>query len=128
MGPVNQSAEPATPAVSRIPTSRSVVNRIARASAVYGSSTFVFRALSLLLLPLYTHYLTPADYGIVALAEILALALITSIGLGFEGAMQRLYFQHVDRPQALASYIGSALKFALASQAVFLAIVLGAGP
>ena len=39
------------------------LTRLARHSAVYGLGDFVARFLGVLLLPLYTAYLTPTDYG-----------------------------------------------------------------
>ena len=52
------------------------ITRLAQHSAIYGLGGLVSRFVALLLLPLYTRYLTPADYGavetLVALAAILA--------------------------------------------------------
>ena len=42
------------------------LKRLGRETAVYGLSTIVGRMLNILLLPLYTHALAPADYGVVA--------------------------------------------------------------
>lgn len=42
-----------------------------RSSSVYGIGLIAQRVLSLLLLPLYTHYLTPADYGTIELLDLL---------------------------------------------------------
>lgn len=42
------------------------IARLGRETAVYGVSTVLGRALNFLLLPLYTHLLLPAEYGVVA--------------------------------------------------------------
>src|SRR5262245_64072547 len=42
---------------------------VGRQAAVYASGMFLAKALSFLLLPLYTHYLSPADYGVIQLIE-----------------------------------------------------------
>ena len=42
------------------------LKRLGRETMVYGLSTVVGRLLNFLLLPLYTHCLSPADYGVVA--------------------------------------------------------------
>jgi O-antigen/teichoic acid export membrane protein len=106
---------------------RDLLRRVASATALYGVANFGIRALNFLLLPLYTRYLAPADYGLIALAETFAAFLALVIGLGFDGGIQRLYFQHVDDPEALASYLGSALKFALGASvfAVLLTMTVG---
>jgi O-antigen/teichoic acid export membrane protein len=111
-----------------VPSASTVARRILRASTVYGLANFGIRALNFLLLPIYTRYLTPADYGILALAETLAAFLVQIVGLGFDASIQRLYFRHVDNPEALSSYIGSTLKFALVLEAGFLTLALAVGP
>jgi len=107
---------------------RELMRRVVRASALYGLANFGTRALNFLLLPLYTRYLAPSDYGLITLAEVLAAFLALVFGLGFDGAMQRLYFQHVDVPAVLASYLGSALKFAFAAATLAVLLTLTLGP
>ena len=40
------------------------IRTAARHSAVYGLGAVAVKAVGFLMLPVYTHYLTPADYGI----------------------------------------------------------------
>lgn len=101
--------------------------RLAGASALYGAANFGIRALNFFLLPVYTRYLTPSDYGLISLAETFASFLGLVIGLGFDGALQRLYFQHLHDPSELASYLGSVLKFALAAAAFAVLLTVTAG-
>ena len=115
-------SKPATPL-----SARSIAWGVLGASATYGLANFGIRALNFLLLPVYTRYLTPADYGIVTLAETVAAFLVSVIGLGFNASMQRLYFHHVDRAADLQSYIGSVLKAALFVEFAFLALSLTFG-
>src|SRR5262245_24606408 len=42
---------------------------VGRQTAVYAAGMFLAKALSFLLLPLYTHFLSPADYGVIQLIE-----------------------------------------------------------
>ena len=42
------------------------IKKLGKESLVYGLSTVASRMLAFLLLPFYTHYLSPADYGVVA--------------------------------------------------------------
>ena len=62
---------------SQRPGSASQLRRLGRHSAIYGIGGLVSRVIAVLLLPLYTRYLTPADYGKI---ETL-LALTTVMGL-----------------------------------------------
>jgi O-antigen/teichoic acid export membrane protein len=118
----------AAPGVSPAPSARVVAARILRASTVYGLANLGIRALNFLLLPIYTRFLTPADYGMIALAETMAAFLIQVVGMGFDASIQRLYFLHVDEREVLSSYIGSALKFALALEGMVVVLALSAGP
>lgn len=107
---------------------RDIFRRVAGASAIYGLANFGIRALNFLLLPVYTRYLAPTDYGMITLAETLAAFLALIFSLGFDTSIQRLYFQHLGETEALNSYLGSALKFALAMTALaaVLAFTVGA--
>lgn len=115
-------------AAQTVLSARTVAVRILRASTVYGLANLGIRALNFLLLPVYTRFLSPADYGVIALAETLAAFFAGIISMGFDASIQRLYFRYVDDATALGSYIGSALKFALALQSIFIVLVLAVGP
>ena len=72
------------------------LRRLAKHSAIYGLGGLVSRILAVLLLPLYTRYLSTSDYGKV---ETL-IALTTVIGIvlrfGIHGAFFRFYFDSAD--------------------------------
>ena len=55
------------------PNFTGLATRVARASAVYGLANFGIRALNFLLLPVFTRYLSPLDYGTMAMAETVAM-------------------------------------------------------
>jgi O-antigen/teichoic acid export membrane protein len=71
------------------------VARLARHSAVYGLGGLVSRILAVLLLPLYTRYLTPHDYGAVETLVALSAVLVTVLRLGLPTAFFRFYFDAV---------------------------------
>jgi O-antigen/teichoic acid export membrane protein/glycosyltransferase involved in cell wall biosynthesis len=79
----------------------SQLRRLGRHSAIYGIGGLVSRLIAVVLLPLYTRYLTPADYGKI---ETL-LALTTVMGLllraGITSAFFRFYFDATDQPGRL---------------------------
>jgi O-antigen/teichoic acid export membrane protein len=68
------------------------VRRLAGKSVVYGLGTVLLRGVGLLLLPLYTRYLTPQDYGVVALAATLTAFLGIVYPLSLYSAVGRFYF------------------------------------
>ncbi len=55
------------------------LTRLARHSAVYGLGGIVSRLLAVLLLPLYTSYLTPGDYGRVETLIALTAVIVTFV-------------------------------------------------
>lgn len=62
-------------------------------SAVYGLGQILSRVASFLLLPLYTSYLRPADYGCLALLDLTATLLGTVIGAGMASTATRYHFE-----------------------------------
>jgi O-antigen/teichoic acid export membrane protein len=79
----------------------SEIARLARHSAIYGLGGLVSRFVALLLLPLYTRYLTPADYGAVETLVALAAILATVLRLGIASAFFRFYFDSADAAHRL---------------------------
>ena len=56
--------------------------RLAGASLIYGLGGILSRMVSLLLLPLLTRYLTPADYGVIAMLAVMSNLLLGAVTLG----------------------------------------------
>jgi O-antigen/teichoic acid export membrane protein len=79
----------------------SQITRLAQHSAIYGLGGLVSRFVALLLLPLYTRYLTPADYGAVETLVALAAILATVLRLGIASAFFRFYFDSADAAHRL---------------------------
>ena len=72
------------------------LRRLGKHSAIYGLGGLVSRILAVLLLPLYTRYLSPSDYGKVE--TLIALTTVVGIVLrmGIHAAFFRFYF---DSPE-----------------------------
>jgi O-antigen/teichoic acid export membrane protein len=71
----------------------SALRKLVGASAVYGLGSVLVRGLAFLLLPLYTRYLSPAEYGIVALTVTCTVVLGLLYPLGLRGAVSRTYYE-----------------------------------
>lgn len=89
----------------------SILRRFARGSLTYGLGGFLKRGLGFLLIPIYTNYLTPAEYGIVGVVLAIFSAFTVVFGLGLRGAVTRQYFEHADEPRRLRQYLGSVYTF-----------------
>lgn len=78
------------------------VRRLAKSTLVYGMGQIVLRFISLLLLPLFTSYLTPAEYGISAILGLLTMVVTPVFTLGLGTSIGICYFDgnepgHRDR-------------------------------
>ncbi len=74
------------------------LRRLATTGAAYTASSVISKLIAVALLPLYTRYLTPADYGA---AEVLVTGVIAAsivIRLGIIEALLRFYYQAGEEP------------------------------
>ena len=72
-----------------------------RHSAVYGLGSIVARVLGVLLLPLYTRYLTPSDYGLIETVVALSAVLTALVAQGMKSAFFRFYFDSEELERRL---------------------------
>jgi len=102
--------------------------RVLRGSAIYWLANFGTKAINLfLLVPLYTRFLTPSDYGTISLAESVAVLVVAISTLSLDVALQRLYFQYSDDSQLLKRYVSSVLRSAAVLLALSLVVALAFG-
>jgi O-antigen/teichoic acid export membrane protein len=66
-------------------------------STIYALGQILTRIASILLLPLYTHCLTPSDYGITAIMDLTGTILSLMISGGMVTAVMRFHFDHDSR-------------------------------
>jgi O-antigen/teichoic acid export membrane protein len=67
---------------------------IARHSVIYGLANVLDRIVGFVMLPVYTHFLTPADYGVMELIYLTTSLISLVIGLGVEAAVSRFYYDY----------------------------------
>jgi O-antigen/teichoic acid export membrane protein len=72
------------------------LGELARHSVIYGFGSLVSRFLAVLLLPIYTRYLSPADYGLIETLIALSAILTVLLAAGVKSAFFRFYF---DEPE-----------------------------
>jgi len=70
----------------------SEIKSLATKSAIYGAGDLFLKAISFLLLPLYTRLLNPSDYGIWALANVVSSVASIFISLSIHGFIPVIYF------------------------------------
>jgi O-antigen/teichoic acid export membrane protein len=86
---------------------------LARTSGIYTVSGFINAAIPLALLPLLTNRLSPADYGIVAMFQIVNSLVYPFVGLNLEGSVARKYYDKDGTD--FASYVGTSIILACCS-------------
>lgn len=84
-------------------------------AGLYGLTTMLQAAVGFFLLPLYTAYLTPTDYGITGLVTSFTGMVSLFVTLSLDAAVQRFYFDYRDRPSELREFWGSVVIFVTAS-------------
>jgi O-antigen/teichoic acid export membrane protein len=70
-------------------------------SMTYGFSSVLRQAIGFFLLPLYTRYLTPEDYGLLALLGIITMLFLPLSNLGVSNAIFRYYNLEKDEQQRI---------------------------
>jgi O-antigen/teichoic acid export membrane protein len=72
-----------------------------RHSAIYGLGSIVARFLGVLLLPLYTRYLSPSDYGLIETLVALSAVLTALVAQAMKSAFFRFYFDSAELERRL---------------------------
>ncbi len=84
------------------------LKNIFRHGSIYMLGIILGRAISFLMIPIYTNYLTPEDYGLLQLLSLTIDVVSTLFGLGMASAVVRTY-QQFDEEPAKRSVISSSL-------------------
>ncbi len=71
----------------------SQILRLGKNSLIYGAGSMTTRVMNLLLLPVYTAYLAPKDYGVLALIALLTMVGTSVFNLGLNAAIGPSYFE-----------------------------------
>lgn len=92
-----------------------------KTAGIYGGLNIIRQIIPFLLLPILTHYLTPAEYGTLAMFMVFISLVYIMTGLNFDAAIGREYFEQdtLDFP----TYIWNCIVLS-SVVAAFLAIVL----
>ncbi|MDQ2985003.1 MAG: lipopolysaccharide biosynthesis protein [Actinomycetota bacterium] len=97
------------------------IKRLTQQSAIYGLGGLVSRVIAVLLLPLYTHYLSGRDYGRVETLIALNAILVALLRLGITSAFFRFYFDHPDDERKRVTVVRTSFWFTMAMATVGLA-------
>ena len=90
------------------------MKRLGRHSAVYGLGGIVSRVIAVFLLPVYTRYLDPDDFGAVGVLLALSAVLVTILRAGISSAFFRFTFDSND-PERRLLVLRTSFWFTMAS-------------
>jgi O-antigen/teichoic acid export membrane protein len=105
----------------------SELKRLGKHSAIYGLGGLVSRILAVLLLPLYTRYLTPADYGEVETLIAATTVLTIVLRLGISSAFFRFYFDSPE-PSRRVTVLRTSFWFTMSMATLGLVLGLAFAP
>jgi O-antigen/teichoic acid export membrane protein len=98
------------------------IRKLFEQASTYAFGDIVTKAAGLLLLPLYTAFLAPTDYGILAIAAVVSTFFTVTATLGIRGAALKFYFDFAEEVDRRA-FFGTVLLFYVVVPGVFLALI-----
>jgi len=89
------------------------VKKVIKNAGVYGIVQILQGAIGFFLLPIYTRYLTPKDYGIVSIVTSITGFLGMFYLLGLNGAISKYYYEYEDDESSFRKFIGTIITIIL---------------
>ena len=123
--PVHSDAAPAPP--SGPVQAGGVGVRLGKGSAVYAVCGVFNKAVGFLLLPIYTHLLSPDQLGAVAIVLVVATFLGVLFSMALSAAAMRFYHEYRDQPEELRGFLGTLLTTVFAASLLASAVLLACG-
>lgn len=102
--------------------SRLIGSQLVRRAGVYTLANAINSAIPLLLLPVLTRYLSPEEYGLVAMFTVLTAVVVAIAGLGTHGAVTREYY--LRSREEFAEFVGTCVMILAASSAALLGLIV----
>ena len=99
-----------------------ILRKIGGHTIIYSTGSLASGAIGFLMIPFYTHFLVPADYGLLELLDLTTFVIGSVVGLGLNAAIFRFYYE--QQTETLRhEVISTALLFGI-SLAAFLYVIL----
>ncbi len=95
--------------------------RLGKHSAIYGLSNILSRAIAFILLPLYTRYLTPTDYGVLEILTVTVAFVSIVLQMGLGSAIFKVVLYDKDKTEEVL--LSTAFYFLVISSGVFILIL-----
>ncbi|MCL2824641.1 MAG: oligosaccharide flippase family protein [Polyangiaceae bacterium] len=106
---------------------RPVGSRLLRTGSLYAFASLIQRGAAFILIPVYSRYLSPSQFGVVHLSEAVASVVGTIAVFGLPPALGRIYFQNTEGTDEHKTSVSAVVQLSLGLSVGFgtLCIVLG---
>jgi len=99
------------------------IQNLLKHASIYGIGTILSKAVGFMMIPLYTHHLSPSDYGVLELLDLTTTVAGIFIAMGIGAAIFRFYYYYENEQDKL-QVISTSLVFVATVITLFLLIVL----
>jgi len=89
------------------------VKKVAKNAGIYGIVQVLQGSIGFFLLPIYTRYLSPTDYGIVSIITSISSFLTIFYLFGLQGAVSKYYYEYVEDESLFKKFIGTVITIIL---------------
>ena len=103
-------------------------HRFATNAGVYISGNVLQKGVAFLLLPIWSRFLTPYDYGVVGTMAAFSAVLLTLFVMGLQGAVVRYFYDYSDDSRQQKRFISSIVLFQLVAPGIVLLALNFWGP
>ena len=105
------------------------LKKITKGSLIFASGHIFVKVIGIFLIPIYTRYLTPADYGILSIVSVIGTILFIVLSMGCDTAVMRFYYDYREHKEELKSYLGTIAIFLLGINLIIILLInyTGAG-
>jgi len=93
---------------------RQYIKEIGKHSTIYTISNILTKAIGIILIPIYTRFLTVEDYGIISIVAPIVNAFLIIYTFGMRATYGRFFFDHKDRSREQKKTLGTIVIFVLA--------------
>jgi len=104
-----------------------ILKKIGGHTLIYFTGSLASGAIGFLMIPFYTHFLVPADYGLLELLDLTIFLIGSVVGLGLNAAIYRFYYEQQTEPLRY-EVISTALLFGISLGAVLYVILFVSSP
>lgn len=99
------------------------LKKFAQSSAIYGVLNALPGASKFVLFPIFVHYLSPADYGILGLNGSIVAGLTIVMAFGFDAAFSRLFFDYQQKKELINAYLSTIMLLIICIGLLFAAVI-----